>query len=60
MASCVEMKKGLFAKKKKMWGGGGCSPLSGMSEKKIKNIFYINSQDINAKSILLVWSLDHI
>lgn len=54
MASCVEMKNGLFAKKNVR--GGGCSPPSGtcMSEKYFKNIFYINSQDINAKSILLV------
>lgn len=47
--------KGSICKKKKKCEGVGVVPLYLVYlKKKIKNIFYINSQDINAKSILLV------
>lgn len=47
--------KGSICKKKIKCEGVGVVPLYLVClKKKFKNIFYINSQDINAKSILLV------
>lgn len=45
-----------FICKKKNVRGGGCFFLFGicMFENYLKNIFYINSQNINTKSILLI------
>lgn len=46
--------KGSICKKKKCEGMGVVPLYLVCLKKKFKNIFYINSQDINAKSILLV------
>lgn len=46
--------KGSICKKKKCEGVGVVPLYLVCLKKKFKNIFYINSQDINAKSILLV------